>query len=234
MFSEFRNWESYLYSQRNTRFDSGPAHRGRRVGRGRAPQLEGPSGLDPDSLPGRGAHVRDAGHVEDDECGDGLRAPGRVCRLAVVLAALGALHAVDPASKESVAVADIAPSLQSAPRHGSIDMDGGAVRKALPSLWALPQRTPVSTAVSHIPDDPALHDLDVALEAGAAAAADAGARPLHPRVRDAGGDAALEQHTLPRADSLRRLGIDLHLRGLATLHLWASGRAFQGVKEQAD
>ena len=70
----------------------------------------------------------------------------------------------------------------------------------------------------YIPDDPAIHNLDVPLELAAAA----GAGPPHHRVGDAGGDAALEEDALPRAHPLRRLGIDFNARGLTTLHLRVS------------
>ena len=50
---------------------------------------------------------------------------------------------------------------------------------------------------SCIPDNPAIHNPDVALEL----AATAGAGPPHHRVGDAGSDLALEEDALPRAHS---------------------------------
>ena len=77
-------------------FHPRPLDGGRGVGGGRASQLERPPDPDGERLPRPRLHGRDAGDVEDDEGGNGLGAPGRVRRRAVVLAPLGAFYAIDP------------------------------------------------------------------------------------------------------------------------------------------
>ena len=90
----------HLIKQKILQGDAGfhprPLDGRRGVGGGRAAQLEGPPGPDGERLARPRLHGRDAGDVEDDEGGHGLGAAGRVRRCAVVLAALGTLHPIDP------------------------------------------------------------------------------------------------------------------------------------------